>query len=458
MNKKFIVLVILVAVLAVGLTACNTKTYKQDAIAVEYLDQPVENNGGLTVKQGNYLYYINAYAGADAENAFGAQTKTCLMRATLNDDGSVIEDSRVVIVPKNIYSGSTKAGIYIYKNWIYYATPNMDKTKSGTVNTVYLDFYRTSIDRSKTELLFTINGRSADYTFTDSAILVVADSNVYKIDLNKKNANKINDKKNYVSVLERASALTRIYADNAFGDYTFVLQNAPDEESYLSYNNLLVLDKTGASTTVIGKDTFGDNKYTVAVLDYVTEADGGLTVFYTKTRTNDVGTSIKTLNCYKFADTSFTFDATKEKQLVASYNGTSVKGLSYADGALVTSSALPYLHKVNGTTSETLCDSDFNAAITIKAIQGGYVYYTASSSATAMYRFAMTGASGRVAEKVCDINLLSTWIGSEVVGNYMYYLDGKSNYIFRVKLADKQTAEVFGVMTDADKEAYEKAE
>lgn len=457
MNKKLIVLVIMVVVLAAGLTACNTKTYKQDAIVFENADAAVENNGGLAVKKGNYIYYINAYVGAEAANTFGTQLKSCLMRATLDENGAIIDESRVLVVPKNIWSGSTKSGLYIYENWIYYATPNVDKTKSGSVNTTYLDFYRTTLDRTKTELLYTVNGRSLDYTITSDAIFVVSDGAIYKIDLNKKNANKINDQKNYTSVLEKVSSITRIEANDSFGDYTFVLQAAPDNESYLAYNNLLALDKTGNSKVVFSKDTFGDKKYTIALLDVVSESDG-LTVYYTKARTDETGASIKTLNCYKFADTSFLFESFKEKQLLGSYSGTTLEGISYNDGALITSAALPYLQKVNSNTSETLCDSDFTAAVTVKCVKDGYVYFTASSSATAMFRFALTGAEGRVAEKVCDISLLTSWIGSEVIGDYMYYLDGTNNYTTRVKLDAKQTVEVFGVMTAADKETYESEE
>ena len=89
MNKKIIAVIALVLVLTVGLVACNGKTYKASGVADgnKYASSPVENNGSFVVKQGNYIYFVNAYVGADAENKFGKQEKSCLYRAELDENG-----------------------------------------------------------------------------------------------------------------------------------------------------------------------------------------------------------------------------------------------------------------------------------------------------------------------------------------------------------------------------------
>ena len=138
------------------------------------------------------------------------------IRAELDENGNIIDGSRVALVNKNIYSTSTKSGIYVRGNWIYFASPNTDKTKSGEVNTKYLDFFRVSLDGKKTELLYTIANRSADFFVTDNSLLVLDGGALKKIDLNKKSLNKINNKKNYVEVRSNVSSLQPIVANGAF--------------------------------------------------------------------------------------------------------------------------------------------------------------------------------------------------------------------------------------------------
>ena len=92
MNKKIIAVIALVLVLTIGLVACNGKTYKSSGVADgnKYASSPVENNGSFVVKQGGYVYFVNAYVGADAENKFGKQEKSCLYRAELDENGNII--------------------------------------------------------------------------------------------------------------------------------------------------------------------------------------------------------------------------------------------------------------------------------------------------------------------------------------------------------------------------------
>ena len=61
---------ILVLVISVAtLVACNP--YKNPAIGGGDATAPVESNGGYIVKQGNYVYFVNGYVGADADATWG---------------------------------------------------------------------------------------------------------------------------------------------------------------------------------------------------------------------------------------------------------------------------------------------------------------------------------------------------------------------------------------------------
>lgn len=443
MNKKIIAVIALVLVLTVGLVACNGKTYKASGVADgnKYASSPVENNGSFVVKQGNYIYFVNAYVGADAENKFGKQEKSCLYRAELDENGNIIEGSRVALVNKNIYSTSTKSGIYVRGNWIYFASPNTDKTKSGEVNTKYLDFFRVSLDGKKTELLYTIANRSADFFVTDNSILVLDGGALKKIDLNKKSLGKINNKKNYVEVRSNVSSLQPIVANGAFSGMALMVSNAADSDSWKKFNTLSVISANGTITNVITDNSFGGNadsylyNATVSVKDYVVKGDK-ITVYYTKTDKD----SKVTLCAYTFG-TDFSFDSKNEVLLMKDASSTNVAAVKGIDemSAFVTVSSAPYLKYVKqgkdpqNVPEKAKPESQLQRQITIRDVRDGYVFYTDASSAKALYRYNYA-SFGTIEELVAEFNLSSSWFAPVILGDYMYFLDGTKEYTYRVKL------------------------
>lgn len=455
MNKKIIAVIALVLVLTIGLVACNGKTYKASGVADgnKYASSPVENNGSFVVKQGGYVYFVNAYVGADAENKFGKQEKSCLYRAELDENGNIIEGSRVALVNKNIYSTSTKSGIYVRGNWIYFASPNTDKTKSGEVNTTYLDFFRVSLDGKKTELLYTIANRSADFFVTDNSLLVLDGGALKKIDLNKKSLGKINNKKNYVEVRSNVSSLQPIVANGAFSGMALMVSNAADSDSWKKFNTLSVIYADGTIKDVITDNSFGGDadsylyNATVSVKDYVVKGDK-ITVYYTKT---DKDSKVQ-LCAYTFG-TDFSFDSKNEVLLMqdaSSSNVAAVKGID-EKSAFVTVSSAPYLKKVkyveqdknplkqdknpqNVPASATTADSQLKRQITIRDVRDGYVFYTDASNAKALYRYKYDSEELCVEECVAEFNLSSSWFAPVILGDYMYFLDGTKEYTYRVKL------------------------
>lgn len=455
MNKKIIAVIALVLVLTIGLVACNGKTYKSSGVADgnKYASSPVENNGSFVVKQGGYVYFVNAYVGADAENKFGKQEKSCLYRAELDENGNIIEGSRVALVNKNIYSTSTKSGIYVRGNWIYFASPNTDKTKSGEVNTKYLDFFRVSLDGKKTELLYTIANRSADFFVTDNSLLVLDGGALKKIDLNKKSLNKINNKKNYVEVRSNVSSLQPIVANGAFSGMALMVSNAADSDSWKKFNTLSVIYADGTIKDVITDNAFGGDagsylyNATVSVKDYVVKGDK-ITVYYTKT---DKDSKVQ-LCAYTFG-TDFSFDSKNEVLLMkdaSSSNVAAVKGID-EKSAFVTVSSAPYLKKVkyveqdknpleqdknpqNVPASATNPESQLQRQITIRDVRDGYVFYTDASSAKALFRYKYDTEDLRYEECVAEFNLSSSWFAPVILGDYMYFLDGTKEYTYRVKL------------------------
>lgn len=463
MNKKNLAIIVCLIVLVFALTACNGTVFKQAAVSGAELDKPVENNGGLVVKQGKHIYFVNGNEGFEAENTFGTPYKTCIMRTELADDGSIVADSQKVIVPKNIYSSSTTSGIYIYDGWIYYATPNTEKTKTGEVNTTHLDFMRTTVDASRTELLHTLDSRSVNFRFDKGRLVYINGDEIISIDLTSKKTNNV---KSRVSILDRVSSGKIIYSDSVFGEYIFAVRNLPTDISYKTYNELCVIKSDGSGLkTIITETTYTDNTsdfnniFKINVLNYIVE-DDGLTLYYTKSKTIGGTANVVGVFCYKFTDTEFKFDKANEKQL--SYNtATTVTPIGYEEGILVTNSGNVTLAKFgeNGKPAE-LTNAEkliVNKAVAVKFINNGYVYYTASSSVNALYRYRLDGTENE--QKVSDLVPLTTWVGMEVCNNYVYYIDNTSKYLNRCELKAGSKSELVGKMTAEDyKEFIEKTE
>jgi len=83
--SKIIIMLFATVLLVAMLVACNENT-KQDAVTTDIPDgAKVENNGGVAVKYGNYLYFINGLAGETANNEFGKVVKGAVMRVDLKD-------------------------------------------------------------------------------------------------------------------------------------------------------------------------------------------------------------------------------------------------------------------------------------------------------------------------------------------------------------------------------------
>lgn len=458
MNKKIILLITCVLVGLFAFTACNS--YSQPAISGAELNAPVESNGGLVVKQGKHIYFINGYVGADADNTFGTPFKSALMRAELDSNNKIVENSQVVVTPFNIYSGSTESGIYIYDGWIYFATPNTELDRDGKVNTVYLNFMRTKLDATKTEHLYTASSRSVNYTYANGRLVIYDAGELFTIDLNAK---KVDSEKNYVSMADRVTAAKFLFNAGAFNDYVLTTRSLSDEDKGKTFNELWAVKADGSQkikliggTTYSDVDTDVNNTYKIALLNYVVEGSK-LTIYYTKSITRGSGSATVTgVYSYTFDGAFSAIDKNKEKQL--SYNtATTLTPIGENGGALVTESAGVTLIKAGADNLPLEMNYEEKTVIakaaTVKFVKDGYIYYTATSSIAQLYRFKLDGSE--VEQKVCDFTPLTTWINSEVIGDYFYYLDSKTNYTYRYDLTKQgEKVELVGKMTDADYETY----
>ena len=179
MNKsKKIISIIAAATLslsAIALSGCGSVDYKGEQLTAGYdKTATVSSNGGFAVEKGNYVYFINGSASNTADNTYGEVVKGSLMRISKAQLADEKYNEAQVVIPSLFVAGDTTAGIFIYGEYVYYATPTTDKdTKTGEVQNTYLDFKRSKLDGSeapmggKNDYMFRLSTNSAKYRFVE---------------------------------------------------------------------------------------------------------------------------------------------------------------------------------------------------------------------------------------------------------------------------------------------------
>jgi len=130
---------------------------KTDAGNVEYKTYERETGGALGFKTREAMNFLE-----DEE------------RITMIDESSVER-----VVPKFVTLKGRTAGIFIYDGWIYYPSPNYRKNKTGSVDIGLTDFFRTKVDGSGTQRLYSSANAVEDYNFYNyngKVYLVLAES------------------------------------------------------------------------------------------------------------------------------------------------------------------------------------------------------------------------------------------------------------------------------------------
>ncbi len=155
---------------AFSFTACKNDNYTQAALSgYTSSENKAESNGGFAVKKDGYVYFINGAEENTAENAFGEVTKGALCRIAYDKltagDFSTVE----TVVPMLFVAQNFDAGIYIYGDYVYYATPTTDKNLSGDVESGWLDFKRAKLDGSEAmkNYYFRLENNTSKYRFVE---------------------------------------------------------------------------------------------------------------------------------------------------------------------------------------------------------------------------------------------------------------------------------------------------
>ena len=148
---KKIVLLLLALALALGVFAACSGTYKATPLDGYVPSQnAAQSNGGSVVKKDGWYYFINGAEDYSATNTFGKPVKGALMRISEEDLAAGKYGEADIVVPHIITPQDYTGGIFVYGDYVYYATPNTVKNMDGEVESSYLDFKRTKLDGTET--------------------------------------------------------------------------------------------------------------------------------------------------------------------------------------------------------------------------------------------------------------------------------------------------------------------
>ncbi len=208
-RKKIISLTVATACLAsaFAFTACGEKAWSLDEkLSYASSEAAATSNGGFAVEKGGYVYYINGSAAYDGNNTFGEVEKGALMRISTDNLKAGNYTQTETVVPLLFAAQNYDSGIYIFGDYVYFATPTTDKDLDGNVQSDSLDFKRAKLDGSETMSTpyFRLDNNSKQYRFVQTE----AGGDVYCLYVDGSALKSFNTKTGKETVLVKDSSAT----------------------------------------------------------------------------------------------------------------------------------------------------------------------------------------------------------------------------------------------------------
>lgn len=456
MRKKLAIAVILALIIIMTLQGCGG--YNHFIEGGPSAADEVSNNGTMAVRKGDYIFFINGVSTTAAENEFGKPIKGSIVRFDLNTS------KKVIAVPKVVLSSYNKAGIYIFGDRIYYASPSIEKDKKGQRLSSYLDIFSTKINGSDIKKIITLTNSSFPFKFYqsgDSVYLLYIDSGagkIYSVDC-QNGSRKL--------VLEGYTG-TPIMADDGYIYYNETIYKDDTKTQAYTYNRLKRISNNGGDAEEIkysdGK-TITDNAYTVTIKEV--KVIGGETVlFYSKKSATDTGVEQTLVNPYIF---SYVRGEASDKMIMPVVSGqfeyTNITYLTATSLLGVYNSKLYYVehNDDNPDLPDQIALMDNPAKIL--NIDDQYIYYVKTVNAiNVLYKKLYKGAE--VVELVDgdklweddDVSISYSGQAPVFYDGYMYFIaaDGDNkDYVYRYNLEGGEKAELISIIDEAEEEEEE---
>ncbi len=254
MKKKLLTIIssFILCICVLAFVGCGFPALKGGPAATD----AVYGNGGFAVRKGDYLYFANSYSTrslGENDNKYGSESLAAIYRAKLNANGLVdINDDgeiqNVELLARQI-AGFKSSGIYIFGDYIYYATPKSLKVDAGVGESDLLEgllsFERIRLNGTDHATIYSINelGQDLKYNFAmvgNKVCLTVLNNGTLKTII----ANNSDSK----TLATNVTNVVFPKVENITSDYT-----ASEFESNVYYTRTATIDKDGFNGTIIAK-------------------------------------------------------------------------------------------------------------------------------------------------------------------------------------------------------------
>ncbi len=253
MKKTFGVLLASVCVGAT-LVGCGegVLNYKGDTLDNYVSKAEVSSNGGFAVEKGDYVYFINGRETEDAANEYGDVVKGSLMRISKADLAAGDYSDIKTVVPSVLAAKDYDAGIYIYGDYVYYATPTTDKMDSGESASSHIDFKKAKLDGSEgpmKDYFLRLSDNASTYRFVEENGTVYC---MYEEAGALKSVN--TETKDIYTLVESATSEFFFDALDAESPYVYYTMGVTPEDANTQKYNQIYRVSAGATAKVTDED------------------------------------------------------------------------------------------------------------------------------------------------------------------------------------------------------------
>lgn len=463
MKKKILLIILCLALISSLLVGCNRM--KQAGAESDFSGATISNNGGIAVKYGNYVYFINGLAAQDADNTFGEVTKGAIARLELDANGKIKDDSTEIIVPKVAFGKDTASGLTIQGDYIYFSTTSTRKDSQGLPKVNAMVLMRSTLDGSLTEQIKEFDNFDSKYRVVDGYI-------IYDIvnDDGDKEIRSINlSNKKFEETLIASKVTSILYVNNVDGvnplaNYVFYTKAHENENTY--HNEVYVASADNkVNKIIIDKDSYDtllhSEGYRITLADYNFIGQDKIRLIYNKV---DKGVNVVSSGTYSY-DFNLSFDFEQSKEVRYS-NGQTYSKLRFLTENYVLatkSSSVELLTITNGVIKREEILSFVPTILKTEVIEGKlYATYTRNNFYYRIKMFDIVDGEYKIeldnAVLLYDKDTNKTWAQPEIIGDYLYFFNTQiTNNAYALDLTavkerdeDSRRPKLIGIMTPAD--------
>ena len=393
----------------------------------------VISNGGMSIVKGDYLYYVNGliddvtkldpkYDNKEGEVVHSAIYRTKLVDGEIvkNEEGFLAKTERVV----SKVVGFKNGGFFIFDDYIYYATPNMNLDKEGNPQTERVVFHRVKIDGTEDKEIYSTPVKEDNLDWTCYKVgnkvyllvyLASSEQTIVSVDTaEKKTVAEIKNVTSYAFLDETNYEAGKSRENNA-QKYVYYTRNATEEDKLPVNNNGNIIARFNVTNGNVEKlTTDGDSSYTIKHIDKTN-------IYYT--RSEKMGNTTSSALLYRQGVANWNYQNEVKMSNIA-YTNYYICDFGN-DLFIGTTDKATYRVMKNGA-GDIVETKIFTSTQTILGIYAGYGYYAVDN---VIYRFDII--DGEITDGVIEKELSSDDTRTMLSDNSNYLdFDNQRLYVF----------------------------